>query len=782
MRIFAKIQNKAASNMKHSIYFLLIFLFPLLTTAQIKNLEAERIQDEPKIDGFLDDACWQNAAHYFEGYFTQSSPNNGEPASEPSKVMVMYTDYAIYVAAELKDSNPDGIQRELGLRDENNINADLFAIGFDTYHKRQNAFVFQMSASNVQSEFYVTGGDDDPNWNAIWRGKAKITETGWQVEMEIPLVSLRFPKTDIQTWGLNFMRRIQRYQEESYWNPVDPNIDGIVNQFGTMSGIQHIKPPLRLQFIPYISSYMIHDQDNGWNRSITGGMDVKYGINESFTWDISLIPDFGQVRSDNLVLNLTPFEVRFDENRPFFTEGTEIFNRGNMFYSRRVGASAGLITGEIKEHEQLRSRPSEAPLLNATKLSGRNQKGLGLGFFNAITNRNFATVVDTLTGESRHVQADPLTNFNMIVLDKNLKNNSNIAFANTSVIRGDGGYDANVTGTDFSFSDKTNTYRVSGGGNLSQIYSKNESNPSAEADLGYAYYLELGKVSGNWQYNVGRNVESHNYNPNDMGFLRASNEISHWASLNYQKNEPTKTFNRYFIGSQITYTQLQFPKAFEMAEIEFNSNAAFKNFWSIGGGVGIRPIARHDHFEARTGTRVTIKPGDYNVFGWFGTDSRKKFYLSMNTGFWQRPAWESFDNWIGLNPRFRFNNRFSMDFDSNINWRRKERGFTTRLYDGEGNLQDIIIGNRNIVTSTHILNSKYSFTDRMGLSLRVRHYWSKVEYLDFYTLDEAGHLQETPYTGTSALGESLHNANFNAFNIDMVYTWQFAPGSSMSIV
>lgn len=782
--------------MKHTLLLFPLLLLTLFSSAQMGErieigdphsetavLQADRTKSTFKIDGSLDEEAWKNADQYFEGFFTQSSPQNGEPASEPSIVKVLYTDYAIYVGAELIDKDPAGIQRELGLRDERNINADLFAVGFDTYYKRQNAFVFQVSASNVQSEFYLTFDDDDPNWNAIWKSKARITDTGWIVEMEIPFVSLRFPKAEIQTWGLNFMRRIQRFQEESYWHPVDPNINGIVNQFGTLNGLTNLKPPIRLQFIPYISGYMVHDEVNGWNQSVTGGMDFKYGINESFTLDVSLIPDFGQVRSDNLVLNLTPFEVRFDENRPFFTEGTEIFNRGEMFYSRRVGATAELITEEVGEHEDIISTPSEAPLLNATKLSGRTQSGLGIGFFNAITNHNYATVRDSLTGEERLVQADPLTNFNMIVLDKNLKNNSNIAFANTSVIRGDGGYDATVTGTDFSFFDKNNKFNVNGLVNVSQILSTQGGGAGTNSDVGYKYNLEVGKVSGNWQYSLERNVESHNFNPNDMGFLRAANEISHSAEIGYQVNEPVGIFNRFKLEISAQYTQLQFPREFEQAEIEFSGDATFKNFWSAGIGIGGRPVDRWDHFEARTGTRLTIKPSDYNVYTWMGTDSRKRFYMSVNTGFWTRPEWGSLDNWIGFEPRFRFTNRFSVNYDGNVNWRRNERGFTTKLYDANEKLQDIIMGQRDVFTATHILNGKYSFTDRMGLSLRVRHYWSKVAYETFFALDEDGYMQTTDYKGVSMdTGENLHDRNFNTFNIDMVYTWQFAPGSSMSIV
>ncbi|MEL7343125.1 MAG: DUF5916 domain-containing protein, partial [Bacteroidota bacterium] len=227
---------------------------------------------------------------------------------------------------------------------------------------------------------------------------------------------------------------------------------------------------------------------------------------------MSLIPDFGQVRSDNVVLNLGPFEVRFDETRPFFTEGTELFNAGDgMFYSRRVGEVYGVepVLEENEVQVGAGGLPLIAPLVNATKISGRTSGGLGLGFFNAVTNRSYAKAVDTLSGNEREVVIDPLTNFNVIVADQNLKNNSNVSIINTNVTRSDGGRNANVTGSSFSFFDESNTWNVSGSMGLSQIWEKTEGETGP--DLGYAYNLEVGKVSGNWQFAAARNVESDNY-------------------------------------------------------------------------------------------------------------------------------------------------------------------------------------------------------------------------------------------------------------------------------
>lgn len=185
-------------------------------------------------------------------------------------------------------------------------------------------------------------------------------------------------------------------------------------------------------------------------------MDVKYGINQSFTLDMTLVPDFGQVRSDNQVLNLSPFEVKFDENRSFFTEGTELFSKGDLFYSRRVGArpiNFYEVQNQLQANEYVVENPSESRLLNATKISGRTAQGLGIGFFNALTNKMEAVVENNL-GERRFIETQPLSNYNILVFDQTLKNNSSVSFINTNVTREGSAYDANLSAFLFNINDK----------------------------------------------------------------------------------------------------------------------------------------------------------------------------------------------------------------------------------------------------------------------------------------------------------------------------------------
>ena len=159
-----------------------------------------------------------------------------------------------------------------------------------------------------------------------------------------------------------YKRQIRRYRETYTWNYIDVSYEDVSLQKGIVNGFDNLESSLRLSLMPYFSSYIENFQSQ-YTYPYNIGMDLKYGINESYTLDATLIPDFGQVASDDQVLNLSPFEIKFEERRQFFNEGTELFNKGgNMFYSRRV----------------------QDDLINATKISGRNKNGLAIGVLNCL--------------------------------------------------------------------------------------------------------------------------------------------------------------------------------------------------------------------------------------------------------------------------------------------------------------------------------------------------------------------------------------------------------------
>lgn len=764
-----------------NLVFYLFFFFLIhnafgFDTKKPKSLVANRIQEKPMIDGKIEENLWFNQAKFYSGQFTQIEPNNGELSEQQTEIRIVYNDQSIYIAARMFDTQADSILKQFGPRDSRGQNSDYFGISIDTYNKQQNAFNFVVSVAGVQSDSYITPNGDDRNWNVIWKSAVKIHDKGWDVEMEIPYSSIRFPNQDEQVWGINFMRELRRRREVSHWNPVDAAVNGFVNQFGTLVGIKGIKPPIRLFFIPYATAYVVEDQvANESGTSLTGGMDIKYGINESFTLDMSLIPDFGQVRSDNIVLNLSPFEVFFTENRPFFTEGTELFDRNGLFYSRRVGQSFGIV--ELNENEEIVEGVTEAPLINASKISGRTNKGLGIGFFNAVTNQTEARIRNIESGEEREAVVDPITNFNVVVLEQNLKNNSNIAFINTNVTRF-GSYDANVTGLDFRLNDKSNTYRIEGFGAVNQLYDRGE---GLANDVGYKYTLNLAKVSGRLQYGMSRNVETENYNPNDMGFLRNANTIGHSAYFTYNQFQPKGKILRFSYTLRAWHNQLFKPQTFTNTGIEQRFWLRFRNFLTVGGNTTYNPTNSYDYFEPRVAVRYFRKASWYRTSFWLSTDYRKVFALDINAGFWERREFNQFDNWFGFSPRVRISDKVSIWHNFDISWRRRELGYVNRTYDDSDNLQDIIFGQRIVHNITNTFNASIAFNPLMDISLRVRHYWSNVLYTSYRKLSEDGEVLNTDYTGLNEDGSSRHNTNFNAFNVDMFYTWQFAPGSQMVV-
>ena len=742
----------------------------------IREMESQFIEElTPNIDGDLEDVFWQGLKET-EANFIAFVPENGAKSNQKTYIKTAYTDFGIYISARMVDNSGEPIRQELGIRDDDSRNADQFGVILDTYQNGQNAFYLKVSSAGVQTDIFINRGRSDYNWDAVWKSEAKITEEGWQVEMEIPYAAIRFPKNPNQDWNINFMRKIQSKNETSYWNYVDNSVDGLVNQSGVLKGLKGIKPPLRLSVSPYITTYY-NKKGSESGMDITGGMDLKYGLTESFTLDMTLIPDFGQTVSDNLVYNLGPFEVQYAENRAFFTEGTELFNKGGLFYSRRVGQSFGSV--DLQDSDSLINRPSEAPLLNASKITGRTKNGLGIGFFNAITNRTFAEVYDKESKDKRLEQVDDLTNFNVMVVDQSLKNNSNISVINTNVQRFDGGNNANVIGSDFRLRDKSNTYQIEGFGAYNNIQ-----NPDGLVEDGYKYNASFAKISGKYQFDIGRNVESDTYNPNDMGFLRNPNEITHYASLGYNQFQPTTIFNQYRIWAGANYSKLYEPRLYQNFSLWNQWWAQTKDFQTISVNLNYRPSKTFDYFEPRVAGAKYFRTWNYSTNLRYSSDGRKAFMSNVSVGVWNAPDRAQFDYWVNISPRYRLNDQFSINYGFNFNKQFSSIGFAEHSKNEDGNIEQVIFGERDIDVMSNVLGLNYTINNKMGLNFRLRHYWNKVDYFNYYNLTEQGDVEPIPYNGKDLRSDRYekHDTNFNVFNIDAVYSWQIAPGSFVNVV
>jgi hypothetical protein len=755
------------------------------TTPSPKELPAKRTTKPVKIDGLINDEAWKEAALMTN--LVEFRPKMGavEAYEVRTEAYLMYNDEGIFFGGFCYERTKDSISRELRGRDGFGAN-DYIGIIFDTYYDKLNGFEYFVTPLNEQWDAKMSpgmesnNGGEDFTWNAVWKSGAVIHNNGWSFEMFIPYSAIRFGKKDIQNWGLNITRRRRLTEQQSTWNPIDINVNGFLTQEGVWTGITNIKPPLRLQFSPYFSTYVNHFPYNqtgieNTTTSFNGGMDVKYGINQAFTLDATLIPDFGQVQSDNQVLNLTPFEVKYNENRPFFTEGTELFNKGNLFYSRRIGGTPIHlydVYGTVSPDQKVIKNPTESKLINASKISGRTQKGLGIGVLNAITKPQYATIEDINTKDKWKYETNPLTNYNIIVLNQSLKHNSSVSLVNTNVWRSGSDYDANVTAALFDFNNKKNMWNLGGKAAVSTLAGY-EANGASKS--GYSQQLYFGKTSGRFNFNVWQELTDTKFTSNDMGYFTNNNFLDHGAWVGYRWTEPKKWYNRIGINFNMNVSQLfskigDIDQKYQRANFNFNGHIQTKKLWWFGTFWNYT-LRQNDFYEPRNAGWF-FRRGSSIGGGMFFESNYAKKYSGFTELFFRK--FFNFYDLLGIDwtasHTYRFSGKFSLTHRLSLEPRFNSMGYTW------SDATQIIFARRRVNSVENILSAKYNFTNMMGINLRIRHYYSSVDNKEFFTLQKSGKL----LPNTSFADNRDQNVNF--FNVDMVYTWQFAPGSFINIV
>ena len=780
--------------MKNHLSLFFITAFLLSASVQSQELENEEVQKKsinikritvaPKIDGILDDAAWLDAEE--ASGFTQFRPEMGVIEKEHQKtvVKIAYNDNAIFIAAYCYD-NPEDIVQQFTSRD-NFGNSDFFGVILNPNNDAQNDIEFFTFPTGNQADAIASPGiGEDFGWNAVWESAVKTVEDGWIVEYKIPYSALRFSNQNIQTWGLQFHRRFRSDNSQYSWNPIDRTKGNIGIYHGEINGIENITPPTRLSFFPFASA-VINNFDSETIEDYNLGLDIKYGISENFTLDATLIPDFSQAGFDNVRLNLGPFEQQFSEQRQFFTEGVDLFSKGNLFYSRRIGSrptgSVDLVNeGNISE--ELIDYPRKVNMLNAIKVSGRTGNGLGIGVFNAITERTHAPILRSETFFNQQTQQDevrlstreqlvePLTNYSILVVDQQFNGNSSVSLINTNVLRNGSFRDANVTGLLADISNKRNTYNVRGQVKMSNL------NLETGTETGLSTSFAIRKTHGKFRYSFDHSLANTKYDINDLGIQFRNNYNNFGIDAWYQIFEPTEKLNNFSVSTWVNYRQLYKPSTFTGTNFGFNVNGQTKKLMWFGGSINFEPGKQYDYFEPRDfeNKRFFIYKNIGNINGWINTDGNKTLSFDLNAG-----VFKAFDKErvltgysFGIGPNIRFNDKFRISYDFSFNNNRGSRGFVTNLND------DIVFGQRDIVTIVNSISGSYNFNVLHALSLTFRNYWSTVDYNDqLYALELDGTLNTND--GYSVADISDPNVNFNTWNLDLGYSWQFAPGSQLS--
>ena len=705
-------------------------------TAAPRVALGERLSSPIDLNGNLDDDAWQRIPAQSD--FQQFSPDPGGLPSQRTEVRFGYDDNALYIGARMWDTAPDSILHQLSERDQTD-NADEFGIWFSPFNDGLNAVRFRTTPDGIQVDEQISPNGEDASWDAVWDVVCSIDSAGWVAEFRIPWMAFRFPEKTEQRWGMNMYRGIRRLREDDVWNPMDPT-QKLLNQGGVLVGIEGISPPPRISLFPYLSAYQNWEGENRSN-AYNGGMDMKIGLGNAFTLDMTLIPDFGQVVTDNLVLNLSPFEIQFNENRQFFKEGTELFNKNGTFYSRRIG--------------------EDGRLINASKVSGRLANGLGLGVLQAFATAN---------------EDSSLTSYTVAVADQNLPNNGYVTSTTSLVMREGEGYDALVQSGSLELRNPKNTWSVQASGSFNRKFSADEAND----DEGHTYNVALNKMAGNLTFRVGHFLESATYDPNDLGFLQAPNEIGSFLNVDYRVFEPRGRWNRITTSFNAFLNQVETPRMFNnvFLSAECRATTLAFNTWNLE--LNSQPTDGNNIFASRIDGLVWREPAWYSVNGWFSSDYRKR--IALDLGYWHAGGstyrdWK--ENTYRIAPRVRVNDHLMIRYVWKIIDRRNERGWTY-LDSLEDGTEVSIFGQRRNREYTQVLNINYIFTNRMSLNTRIRHAWSQVRYEALYPLLESGTISEMPYTANGHANQE--DLNFNAWSIDMVYRWNFAPGSELNIV
>jgi len=754
-------------------------LFFLQSFSQKKIIANKRVTSIT-LDGKLDEKQWGDAE--WHSGFSQMRPFPGKAPSKETQVSMLYDQEAVYFGIKCFD-DPDSLSKVLSIRDDFNPNLDVFAIFIDTYQDNQNGFMFALTSRGVQLDAKIFNSEFNDLFNLVWRSKTEINDNGWFAEVKIPYSALRFPKSEIQNWNINFGRQISRFREEVTWMPVNPDLENYLLESGSIKGIKDVSPPLRLALIPFISSYTSFSRDSEVFSTYNGGMDVKYGVNEAFTLDVTLLPDFGQVIFDQQVLNISPFEIRFNENRQFFTEGTELFNKSGLFYSRRIGVQtpSKVYQSQLNDNEELTEIPTSVPLINASKISGRLNNGLGIGVFNGVTAEQKAIAFNSYDSTNREIVVSPLSNYNVIVLDQNLKNNGFITFTNTNVSRAGEFYDANVSGISTNFNTKNNDYFIETQAVVSNIINSNDNS------LGHTWGIEGGKQRGNLTYGVEYYEESDTYNPNDLGFLRANNSRVGEIFIGYRNFNPkNKKLNKYFTSASFTSEWLYAPNLFGGNFWNARATMVSNSFNAAGIRISGTLNESNDYFEPRgdiIGEEKFIRPVWTSTRAWFSSNYQKKFATDVGLGyvFVERNDWWEWN--YDFEARFRITNQLFLIHYWEQRFQNNSEGYAVDFGTPEISHNGIIFGNRNRINTTQTIGLDYTLTNRIGLTFRLRNYNAVIKYNSFSELLSSGRLSQLEnYTGKDENGQSVYDINYNAFTIDMLFRWVFFPGSEINIV
>lgn len=837
------------------LFFMLVFFSTSLYAKDGKEATkvymTSKIADTaPTIDGHIDDPAWEQVA-WSTDKFTQRSPLDGKAPSQETAFKILYDDKYLYIAARCFDKEPNLIKKEMSRRD--GFPGDWIEVNIDSYHDKQTAFSFTLSVSGVKGDEAITndGNNWDSNWDPIWWSGTNVDAEGWTGEIKIPFTQLRFADKEEHVWGLQVTRRVFRMEERSNWQYIPQNSSGWVHQFGELHGIKGIHPKKQIEIQPYILGKIETFEkeegnpfaDKGRDAGYAVGLDAKIGVTNDLTLDLTINPDFGQVEADPSQVNLSGFQVFFEERRPFFIEGRNIlnfqvtgaaaggpFNFDNLFYSRRIGRSPQH-SPDLADEEYAK-QPNTTSILGAAKLTGKTQKGWTIGVLETVTAEEKAHI-DTLGSieELRQETVEPLTNYFVGRLQKDIKqgtslvggmftatnrslNHPNLNFLHKAAYSG---------GIDFYHSWKDRWYYIEGRGIVSHVKGSTEAllgtqtaqerlfqRPDSEAmDLdstrtsltGHGGSFKIGKRGGKrLRFQTGISWRTPELELNDIGFLNTANEVVQFGWAQYFINESFGVFHNLRINFN-EWLAWDFDGVNTFKGLDINANTQFKNYWRLRVSVGL--FQSVSNTDLRGGPAV-VYPGGFENNINMDTDTRKKFRFGIGQGNWWGFQNFSESHWFNLDFNYRPINSLQISLQPSIRLNNQELQYVETVKLADGNRY--VMGSLDQETVSFSLRVNYSILPNLTLEYYGAPFVAVGDYTDFklmtdtkadtYTdrfaafspnqisFNESEDSYEIDENGDGVMDYDFGNPNFDftEFRSNLVMRWEYRPGSILFLV
>ncbi|HLP73935.1 MAG TPA: DUF5916 domain-containing protein [Bacteroidales bacterium] len=810
-----------------------------------KQYKAKEIQTPPVINGFLDEDIWKQAT--FVDDFVQHEPYNGRKASQKTEFAVLFDRDNLYVGIKAYDTAPDSIVNRLTRRDQ--VDGDIVAIILDSYHDLRTGFMFGVSSSGVKFDqmFSNDGENEDQTWDPNWWAKTSINSEGWIAEMKIPFSQVRFEKNSGDLWGLQYARILYRKNETDFWQHIPKDAPGFIHLMGELTGLEKIMPRKIFDVTPYgvakAETFTAVPEDpfrkNGKLAGLNGGIDAKIGVTNNLTMDLTINPDFGQVEADPSEVNLTAYETFFREKRPFFIEGNNITNfslgigdggigNDNLFYSRRIGRrpqrDLDLPDGWYADV------PSRTTILGAAKLTGKTQKGLSLGFIEAVTAEEKAEIA---TEDGRKYETvEPLTNYMVGRVQKDINEGNTIIGGIFTGTNRD--LDANLAsslhkaaytgGIDFTqyFKDKSWSFNLNTAFSLVQgTRSAIENTQRSSAhyyqrpDKNYAMLdtnrtslagsggkMQISKMNGHFNFISATLWKTPGFETNDIGYIREADQLLTVLWCGYSQWEPKGIYRNYNLNNDVIGFWNFGGQSMAYA-YEWNANMGLKNFWSVWTGGNIQTTSKSTGLLR--GGPMMKTPASLNLRGGFNSDNRKKIQLSIFTMYSVGFENSSKDLSSNLEVSYKPTNYLTLSLNPGISKSSSDLQYVTN--DIEYNNE-----HRYIFGSIDRKTINASFRVNLNLSPNLTfQYWGQPfiatgKYTDYkYITDPMARRQSDRYhvftpsqinpnsdgdgfnidenaDGTADYDFERPDFNFQEFLSNLVVRWEYNPGSSIYLV